>query len=291
MKYYEIVERLNDIDNRAIKKAVYDEYHKINIAYYESFIQDPMINLEIIKYLAGEYYLASQFLPNKQYIRKFIEKNYNNDDKLYAAFLQKNDFSKDLINNYINHNIKFDRFRNILKLKNDKKLDIGIFLNPYMLSEGHFQYLTDEYNYYCKNFVVNIMMQTDLNSKHSESIQECISSYPNTFFQCLFSNAYKVLTFKKMFQITFNKNIISIMERKPYEEIKALFLTDSEFFMNVCYNTFEYYYLPNDILEKMNLIILKRDDIRQQLKKLNSLYIIELISDFDMINYQKKIKK
>lgn len=291
MKYYEIVERLNDIDNRAIKKAISDEHHKINIAYYENFIQDSMITLEIIRYLAGEYYLASQFLPDKQYIRKFIEKYYNNDNKLYAAFSQKNDFSKDLINNYINHNIKFDRLKNILKLKDDKKLDIGLFLNPYMLSEGHFQYLTDEYNYCTKNFVVNIMRQSALNPKCSEVIQKNISSYPNIFFQCLFGNAYKVLSLKKMFQINFNKNIIDIIEGKTYEEIKDLFLTDSEFFMNICYNTFEYYYLPNDTLEKMNLIILKRDDIKKQLKKLNSLYVIELISDLDMINYQKKTKK
>lgn len=288
MKYYEIIETLNEIDNRAAQKVLNDENHKMNTTYYEYFINDPMINCEIIRYLAGEYYLASQFITDKKYIRKFIEKNYNNDNKLYAAFLQDNDFSREIIMNYISSSIKFNRSKNILKLKTDNKLNVGLSLNPYMLSENNFQYLTDQYNYYCKNFTMNIMKITQFYPKYVLLIQNNLEVLPDMFFHCLFGNAYKVSVIKKLCQSNFRKDITDIMHNKSYNEIKNLFLADSEFLMLVCYNAFEYYCLPNDSLKKMNLIILKNNEFKKQLAIFDPLYIIGMLSEADRMNYQKR---
>lgn len=288
MKYYEIIETLNAIDDRAIQSALYGREDNINIAYYDNFINDHMINCEIIKYLVGEYYLAVQFISNKDYIRRFIEKNYTNDNKLYAAFSQSNDFSKGIIANYINHSIKFERSKNILKLKEDNKLDIGLSLNPYMLSENQFQYLTDQYNYCCKNFTMNVMKLTQFNPKYGLLIRNHLTLFPDLFFHCLFGNAYKVSIIKKLCQTNRGKDITDMMQNKNYNDIKKLFLKDNEFLMAICFNAFEYYCLPNDVLEKMNLIILKNSEFKKKLNEFDPLYVVSMIADFDRSKRQKR---
>lgn len=288
MKYYEIKEILDQIDDRAIKKALSKGHVNLDETYYATFANDKMINPEIIKYLAGEYYLASLSDCNRQYIRNFIEKNYRNDDRLYAAFMQNSNFSRPLIANYINNDMKFDRSENILKIKRERKLHIALSLNPYMITQDQFQYVTDEINFLVKNFVCNIMDITDFNYKYSKQFQELMSYLPETFIRCLLGNAYKLSIFKKPCYIKTNNDISTIMNDNNYDSIKELLLNDEEFFMKVCHNTFEYYYLPNDVLEKMNLLILKDNKVKNQLKEFNPLYLVELISDIDFTNQQKK---
>lgn len=286
MKYYEIIETLTKVDEQSIISAVNKNYANVNNEYYNTFISHNMITSEIINYLAGEYYLENIFSNNKkQNIVKFIEKHYKDSDKLYSLFKSNLIFGKELILNYINHKVDPKRINKIIKLSIIGQLEIVSTLNPYYISVDNYSFLTDKINFIVKNYVLNIILATANNSMISyfrENFEE--SDY---FLRTLLGNAYKILRFRNENDYPYN-DMFKFIEKSDYEDIKFLFLSDDDFFMNICKCAFEYYQLSVDLIERINFIIIKDNKLKNKLKELNPLIEVEMMSDFSWVEKQKR---
>lgn len=286
MKYYEIIETLIKVDEQSIISAVNKNGVNINNEYYNTFISHNLITSEIINYLSGEYYLENTFSNNKKKnIVKFIEKHYKDSEKLYSAFKSNLIFGKELIQNYINHKVDSKRINKIIKLSIIGQLEILSTLNPYYISVDNYSFLTDKINFVVKNYVINIILATtndNMISYFRDNFDE--SDY---FLRTLLGNAYKILSFRKENNYIYNY-MFKFIEKSDYKDIKFLFLSDDNFFINICKCAFEYYQLPVDLIEKINLIILKDNKLKEKLKELNSLIEVEMMSDFYWVEKQKR---
>ena len=286
MKYYEIIETLIKVDEQSIISAVNKNGVNVNNEYYNTFISHNLITSEIINYLSGEYYLENIFSNNKKNnIVKFIEKHYKDSEKLYSAFKSNLIFGKELIQNYINHKVDSKRINKIIKLSIIGQLEILSTLNPYYISVDNYSFLTDKINFVVKNYVINIILATtndNMISYFRDNFDE--SDY---FLRTLLGNAYKILSFRKENNYIYNY-MFKFIEKSDYKDIKFLFLSDDNFFINICKCAFDYYRLPVDLIEKTNLIILKDNKLKEKLKELNSLIEIEMMSDFYWVEKQKR---
>ena len=195
MMYHEIISAINEADEKAINSAIHNNYEKINNEYYDSFINDSAINIEVIKYLTGEYYIYKRLSEEKDInIIKFIEKNYKNSDRLYSMFKSNLPYAKEIISNYINHKTDYQRIMIIKKLIMLGKKEIMETLNPYYLSVDNYKFITDEFNFIVKNYISNVIFATQINPEMMSYFRESLNQ-DEYFYKTIIGNAYKILRF------------------------------------------------------------------------------------------------
>ena len=287
MKYYQILETIREVDKKAIEKAIDNSYENINTSYYKAFAEDNLIDKEIINFLAGEYYLKRYDYSDP--IIKIIENNYNNEDKLYVLFKNNINFSKELISNYIGEFYFRDRKKSINNLSIYNKLDIVKKLNPYFLAINNNKYITDNFNLTVKKYISELFFKINFNPELIEKLKD---KFPDEdiYYMCLFSSAYKVLKFRSNFDNKYNEMYEEFNE-SDYNQLKQRLFEDNVFFLETCKCALEYYIIPLHVVQKINQVIVKDKDFMDKLNELNPLSIIEIISDLDWVEKNKKKTK
>lgn len=287
MMYHEIISAINEADEKAINSAIHNNYEQINNEYYDSFINDNAINVDVIKYLTGEYYIDKRLAEEKnKNIIKFIEKNYNNSDRLYSMFKSNLPYAKEIVSNYINHKPDYQRIMKIKKLIMLGKKEVIEILNPYYISVDNYKFITDEFNFIVKNYISNVIFATKINPEMMSYFRESLNQ-DEYFYKTIIGNAYKILRFHVVYNNVYTE-LSKFVEINDYEVIKDKFLSDDDFFFEICKFAFEYYELPIMLNERINSIIIKDSRFKSKLKELNPLIDIEIASD---LIWNEKLKK
>lgn len=283
MKYYEIIETLNQIDEKAISSVINSSCSNLNNDYYNAFINDSRINEEIVCFLSGEYYLENYFSNEKnKTIIKFIEKNYQDGNKLYSMFKNNFIFGQTLISNYVNHKFDPNRTNKMISLSFLDKGKIITTLNPYCLAIDNHAFVTDYFNFITKNYVFNLMLNVKKDNEIISYFRENVNDL-DFFLRTLFGNAYKVMYFKN-----YDNEIFDFTESSNYECVKNRFLTEDDFYFEMCNLAFQYYQLPMDTNEKINSIIIKNSRFKNKLKEINPFIDVEIMSDLIWNDRTKK---
>lgn len=272
-------------------KATYKILELLEESWYRDFDYNNIINLfmtdervtkDMILLLYSRYYIKNKVVPNnnnkeQDIIIKFIEKRYQNSERLISAFYSNYIVALKLLSNYIHNSILIkEDFDIIDQLKKRKMLEK---LDPY------YDIISVEYiNDIIREKIRNKMFADEQMDMDIRGLKFDLTDSPKFWMAIILFDAY--IIGKHLYR---DKDYAFIIEENDFETLVDLFKSDIDFYEDTIDYMIRMQKLDIEPFIKLFDTAETNKQTYQTIKKINPFYLLDKINIEDKRKFVKSL--